>query len=233
VLLAGAHGHEYAQFHRMLGQLARMLSGAGFPVLRFDFSGCGDSAGGPESWGLERWSGDLDAAFDELRDLAGVERVGVVGLRLGASVALAGSARRQPRFLVLWDPVVNGRAFLREMREAHRGMLRHAHVSPARDGEGGEEEVLGFPLPRPFARELDALDLGTPSRSPAPVVLLVESNACHSQATLRAGLEGFGPVRHRRMSNPHLWRWVEDQARVHVPAEILQAIVDEAVEAVT
>jgi alpha/beta superfamily hydrolase len=231
VVLANAHGHEYIQFHRVFGQLARMLSEVGFPVLRFDYSGCGDSVGDSEHWSLAQWRSDLGSAVEELRRLAGVSRIGVVGLRLGATIACQNSEfRTSPSFLVLWDAVVNGSAFLREMREAHQSMLRYAHVSHVRDAIYGEE-LLGFPLPQAWARELDALQLEQWKSAPAPRILLVESNSNASQDELLESLRKVGAVRHLHLSNPHLWAWIEDFTRVHIPIQLLQEIVEEVREA--
>ena len=38
-------GQEYIRSRRAFRQLAIRLSSAGFPVLRFDYHGCGDSSG--------------------------------------------------------------------------------------------------------------------------------------------------------------------------------------------
>lgn len=231
VVLANAQGHEYIQFHRVFGQLARMLSEVGIPVLRFDYSGCGDSVGGSELWSLEQWRSDLGSAVEELRRLAGVSRIGVVGLRLGGTIACQGSEfRTPPSFLVLWDAVVNGVAFLREMREAHQSMLRYAHVSQLRDAIDGEE-ALGFPMPQAWTRELEALKLEQWKESPAPRILLVESKPNASQDELLESLRKVGAVRHLHFSNPHLWAWTEDFTRVHIPIQLLQEIVEEVREA--
>lgn len=227
VLLANAHGHEYIQFHRVFRQLARMLSEAGFSVLRFDYSGCGDSVGGPELWSLERWSADMDSALAELQRLADTEHIGVVGLRLGGTIACRKTPRRSSlRFLILWDPVVSGRAFLQEQRAAHQSMLHYAHVLLTKDAAAGEE-VLGFPVPETWAGELDALQLETLLHCPARRVLLIESNSAHSQAALHDALTRLGTVQQQSFANPHLWTWTEDFATVHVPIQILQAIVSE------
>ena len=61
-----------------------LLSDAGFPVLRFDPAGCGDSAGGDEAWRVARWEDDVRTACAELRSRAGVQRVGLVTTERGA-----------------------------------------------------------------------------------------------------------------------------------------------------
>ena len=63
-------------------------------MLRFDYQGCGDSAGDCEFWQIERWIGDLQASIDELKQRASISRVGLVGLRLGGTLAVLGSAGR-------------------------------------------------------------------------------------------------------------------------------------------
>ena len=66
-VLCPPQGHEAIQFHRALRQLAVLLSDAGFPVLRFDQAGCGDSAGGDDAWQLARWRDDVRLAHQELK----------------------------------------------------------------------------------------------------------------------------------------------------------------------
>lgn len=80
-------GPQYrAGSHRHFVQVARRVAAAGFPVLRFDARGTGDSEGEP--LGFERQDADLKAASDFLCEAAGVERVVLWGLCDGASAAL-------------------------------------------------------------------------------------------------------------------------------------------------
>ena len=100
-----------------LRQLAHRLAGSGWAALRIDYAATGDSVG---TWTdpdlVAEWLGNIRLAIDCARAL-GAERVGVVGLRLGATLAAAELARGGPvDDLVLWDPCATGRAFLREQR---------------------------------------------------------------------------------------------------------------------
>jgi alpha/beta superfamily hydrolase len=154
VVLLNPLGHEAIRAHRALRQLALRLADAGFHSLRFDYYGTGDSAGDCAEGTLCRWVQDAGTASDELRDTAGVAKVSWVGLKLGAAVGvLAAPARRDLDTLVLWEPVVSGRAYLDELRALHAEVL-------ARQGRSSPPgEILGFPLPDTLRAELEAFDL--------------------------------------------------------------------------
>lgn len=81
-------GPQYrAGSHRQFVQLARALAGAGFPVLRFDARGMGDSGGEPPSF--EALQPDIDAAIGALQGaVPGLQRVVLWGLCDAASAAL-------------------------------------------------------------------------------------------------------------------------------------------------
>src|SRR5260221_4633500 len=87
ILICQPIGHEYVNAHRALRQLAVRLAEAGFPVLRFDYYGCGDSSGNTEDASILQWSADISAAISELRRRTGLFRVCMVGLRLGGALA--------------------------------------------------------------------------------------------------------------------------------------------------
>jgi hypothetical protein len=108
-------GLEAAYSSRALRSLAHRLAGKRWAALRIDYAATGDSVG---SWTdpdlVAEWLGNIRLAIDTARTL-GAARVGVVGLRLGATLAAAELARGGPvDDLVLWDPCATGRAFLRE-----------------------------------------------------------------------------------------------------------------------
>lgn len=115
VLICNALGREYLRTHRTLRQLAIRLTEAGYHVLRFDYSGTGDSAGRGRDATLRRWEEDADLAADELQAIGGVRRIRVVGVRVGGAVAATLAASRSDvDGLALWDPVVRGDRYLAE-----------------------------------------------------------------------------------------------------------------------
>src|SRR5260370_14942555 len=117
-------GHEYINSHRALRELAARLAEAGFPVLRFDYYGCGDSSGHSEEGSISLWMEDISTALAELRTRAGLSKVYIVGLRLGGSLAaIAGTQSNDVEGLVLWDPVVNGKNHFQEMLSLQKEML--------------------------------------------------------------------------------------------------------------
>ncbi len=83
VVLCQPLHREYLLAHRAMRVLASSLAKSGHPVLRFDYYGCGDSAGDGGETRLDRCCEDIKAAVSELQDMGGVRNVGLVGLRLG------------------------------------------------------------------------------------------------------------------------------------------------------
>lgn len=64
-------GDEYIRFHRAYRQLAVRLSQVGFPVLRFDLYGCGDSSGDSAEITVQQWLTDIATAVAEIRRSGG------------------------------------------------------------------------------------------------------------------------------------------------------------------
>jgi exosortase A-associated hydrolase 1 len=99
--------------HRQFVLLARHLAAAGFPVLRFDCRGMGDSTG--EFPGFEAIGPDIAAAVQALRDaVPGLRDVVLWGLCDGASAAVFQAARAPGAVagLVLANPWVRTEAGL-------------------------------------------------------------------------------------------------------------------------
>jgi pimeloyl-ACP methyl ester carboxylesterase len=149
VVLCPPWGEEYLRAHRSIRQLAAMLAASGVHVLRFDYFGTGDSAGDLQEADIKGWQEDIATAIEELKDTTGIAKVGLVGMRLGGTLAATVAAKR-PRdvdALGLWYPVASGEAYVGELT---------AGKPSAPDAE---QIVEGFPLTAHMARELRSLDL--------------------------------------------------------------------------
>jgi exosortase A-associated hydrolase 1 len=96
--------------HRQFVLMARALAAAGYPVLRFDHRGIGDSDGAPRSF--EELDQDVRAALDALHaEFPRLRGTVIFGLCDGASAALM-YCRQDPRLagLILANPWVHSEA---------------------------------------------------------------------------------------------------------------------------
>jgi exosortase A-associated hydrolase 2 len=216
-------GPEYFQSHRAMRLLATRLSELGFAVLRFDYRGCGDSAGLSEECRLEEWLADIAIAVKEIRR-RGVVRIGLVGLRLGAALALLGAEQLGGiEGLVLWDPVLDGRSYVDDLAAEQRTLLQGmgAKTSFASDEH---IEVLGFTLRDDLRQDLASIDLKRAAGRVAGECLIIESGPLPRTGPLAAALEKQGvavAVRHL----PGQACWVYQPGGALVPHRILQEIV--------
>ena len=160
VLICPPFGHEYIRAHRSLRQLANGLSERGHHVLRFDYYGCGDSAGDAADTDVHQWLADITAAIDELKEIARVTRVCLVGLRLGATMAaVVAAARDDVEAVFLWDPVENGGNFLAELEDLQRRWL-HGRPGSHHFARGSSvAELIGFAVPSRMRQSIAALRL--------------------------------------------------------------------------
>jgi pimeloyl-ACP methyl ester carboxylesterase len=211
-------GQEYLRAHRSMRRLGDLLTRADVHVLRFDYFGTGDSAGDLAGADLAGWQGDIDLAIDELRDTTGVAQVGLVGLRLGATLAAAAAARRPDDVdrLVLWDPVVQGQEYAAEL----------SRLAPGGADGDGTVEVLGFPLTERMAREIRAVDLlelvpRLPERT-----FVVASQRLASHGALRAALEQSrrSGTAFEEIPSPPAWTEEGNIGVGAIPVSVLQRI---------
>ncbi len=143
---------EYHDAHWTFRKLATQLTRGGAHVFRFDYQGTGDSAGESGEGSLSAWREDIEAAVQELKDVSGVESVALVGLRLGAALALQACAGGlDANELVLWEPVVRGEAWVKELEALEESRRKFSRHPIARD----PNSLLGHPFSERWRRELD------------------------------------------------------------------------------
>jgi pimeloyl-ACP methyl ester carboxylesterase len=178
------HSFAMEQIHltRFDAFMARSLAAAGFPVLRFHGQGYGDSEGDMSDIGL---SSHLAEATDVVALMAtqeNVDEVGIMGARLGGMVAALVADAQNLSYLALWDPVVAGAQYMRDVLRsqllhkmvqdaAQAGLGQASDESPgSTQGSGiedprrqletvGRADIKGFPLTRQAFDDLSAVNL--------------------------------------------------------------------------
>lgn len=226
VVVLNPFGQEYLRAHRCLQQLAVRLAAEGFHALRFDYFACGDSAGDDLAGGLERWTEDAAVALEEMEAHSGSSRVALVGVRLGAALAVRLAERCSAvEQLVLWDAVQDGRRYLEELTQAHEDWIReHAHPRPG-GSASSRAQLLGFPLSPGLRGEIEAVDLSPCRLCPTPYALVVTTEGRESGGPLFPdGAKPGGSVDRKLLTGSPVWLRGDGMEGALVPAEALDVI---------
>ncbi len=173
-------GYESICAHRSLRSFAEASAAAGIPALRFDYLGTGDSADiEPRADQLAAWTRDVVAAVAELQRQTGVERVCLLGVRLGALLATLAARECQAVVgLALISPVISGRRYVREMRTtrlASMGM-HNPEASTNAGADDGSMEVSGFLFSAATLASLASVDLKSDA-APSQKMLIVDGSS--------------------------------------------------------
>jgi alpha/beta superfamily hydrolase len=209
-------GQEYIRAHRAFRQLATLLSRRDVPVLRFDYSGTGDSAGVGTEVGVDEWLDDVSAAIEEARRRARADQVRIGGLRLGATfAALAAQYRSEIERLVLWDPVVTGTAFVEDLesRIGHR--------------EGTTWWVYGFPFTESLRKDLCKIDLrDVRLKAETQVIQMLSRPDDNFDALIESLVDHAGDVESRVVPSPWDWNYSDAMGGILLPRDMVRGVVD-------
>jgi len=176
VVVCKPFGFESLCGHLSLRKFAEAAAALGVPALRVDYLGTGDSPEiEPQADQIDIWTRDVVAAVAELRRRTGVERVCLVGVRLGALLA-ARAARELEGVAGLFvvAPVLNGKRYLTELRTTRLAALMGVPDVVADPRFGGDIEAAnpglmeftGYPLSAASIATLTPLKI-TPADTPA------------------------------------------------------------------
>ena len=199
VLICPPFGLDAMSPYRSRRSWAEHLAAGGYPTLRIDLPGSGDSPGGPRDPGqLEAWTEAVSVAARWLRSTAGTPRIVAMGVGLGGLVAYrAASLGPCVDDFVLWGVPARGRTLVRELRSYAR--LPSATVSPPHGHISsplpeGAVMAAGHLLSGETASALEAIDL---TASPLANmgqrrILLVGRSGPRVDPQLRRSLEQAG-----------------------------------------
>lgn len=171
VLLCPPFGVEQIRCHRLYRQLAHGLAENGFPVLRFDYFGSGDSAGDSQAFEWSRCLADVVSAANELRSRHGGGRMLAFGARLGANAALAAAQAARLDGVVAWDAITDGSALVRQYDRMQQALkLDLNRFEAARPELDVSTQWPGFEISARLRAQLTELRLLDPGISSAWLV---------------------------------------------------------------
>lgn len=218
--------HEYLRAHRAFRNLAMALAAAGLHVLRFDYLGSGDSSGRSDETTVAQCLSDISVAIDELKDISGVSKVSLIGLRFGAALAvLAASRRKDVKRIVLWDPVTDGQTYVNEVLKLQERWVADRLGQAAANSRSRDDEFIGFPL---TAAILDGLCLTSlmppPSLGSVQLSLFVsEDRPCYE--ALRRALSESGEIVTKVIAGSGDWATPDAVHSILLPHAMIRAIV--------
>lgn len=223
--------NEYLRAHRAFVRLATLLASEGFHVLRFDYFGCGDSYGGAEDASLTQWTENVSTAIDELKNGCDASHICLIGLRMGATLALlAAEGRDDVDSLVLWESIVNGEAYIRDIQQASLAYEKVEGIAREAKGRADDQDgldILGFRVSGLLLEELEKLDLLRIQQCPANKILHLRNCDDYDRTEFLIHLKELrADVEERNISCASIWLEADNESYAGlVPANALQDIV--------
>ncbi|MGE0159651.1 MAG: alpha/beta fold hydrolase [Gemmatimonadales bacterium] len=219
-------GYEAIECYHSLLRLAQGLAGAGFATVRIEYHGTGESLGTDEDPGrVAAWLDSIRQAVATLRD-GGVEAIGLIGLRLGATFAAKVAAEIEIDRLVLWHPCISGAMYTREVEIMASAAAKALGTPPLANGG---LEAAGYLLTSETMKDLSELKSDQPHLCGRPEILVVDRDD-------RPAVQRLGPhytsLRYAVTVEkvPGYKEMMIDPAKSQVPTEALARIRDWAVE---
>jgi pimeloyl-ACP methyl ester carboxylesterase len=206
VVLCPPFGWSEICTHRSRRAWANALADAGYPTMRIDLPGTGDSAGSLQSPNrLAAWKTAVAAASASLRDEFGCSRICALGIGFGGMLAWLTLADGAPiDDLVLWGVPMRGRHLLRELRVAAKMDIDWRAYPEPKDGDGdvnlpdaqdgGLVDQSGQQITNEIVESIAAIDLRRVSL-PDPDrrrVLLLQRGGVGGDEDLAGHLQGTG-----------------------------------------
>jgi alpha/beta superfamily hydrolase len=148
VVVCPPFGEEKKTSYRVLYEQAEALAASGVPVLRFDYYGTGDSEGDFRESTVGRWIEDVASASEFALSRSNAQRLCLLGLRLGGSIAACCRSDR----LVLWQPLTEPGTYLKA--NIKRQALRQKLIGGAGPGAG---EMDGYVVTDELSRSIRAM----------------------------------------------------------------------------
>jgi pimeloyl-ACP methyl ester carboxylesterase len=176
VVLCYPYGQEYIRCHKLYVNLANKLAKRGFHALRFDYYGTGDSSGDCTALTVKESLNNIKMIITRFKESCGISRVVLFGVRIGASLAAMYSQYPGIDALVLWDPVLDGRSYLKDIELSYRTWLKGSFAKERRKNHSCMEN-FGFQFSMALVNEIREITICKEElRSDIPTLVLVSNS---------------------------------------------------------
>ena len=197
--------------------------------MRFDYFGTGDSAGESGEGDMAEWVANARTAAQELRASSGIDRLTLVGVRLGAAIAL-NVASTDPLIdrLVLWDPVVSGSRYLDELEAVHARFVVDADRFPKKGAAVQNEdsdELVGMICPPAMRESIRGVDLKQMNANKAKGVSIIVTDDREEYRKLVSSLEKRTPdCSYHVVGDRIAWNNLAELGAVLMPHDLLRTM---------
>jgi alpha/beta superfamily hydrolase len=218
VVMCAPFGEEKLWAHRVLVSSARALAAAGYPVLRFDYGGTGESEGEHAAATLSTTLADVRRAIAHARTVTSRDRVALVGVRFGAAIAgLAAEESGDVSHLALWAPVMDGARYMQELLRSNLSgqlaaykTIRHDRAAlVAMMEQGSTVNIDGYELCHGMYRECSSVSFGKgPLRFGGPCLIaqVDVSDAAPPNRELEGLRDAYGRATLVRVVEDPFWK---------------------------
>ena len=225
VVICPPFGQEGIRSHKSLLSLANRLAKKGVHVLRFAYRGTDDSAlWSDEILSLQDWRQDIVAAKEELKRRSGCASVMLVGLRLGANLAVDVARKFDDvHSLLLWEPIENGSDYVENLRCNQQEMIDLWHGQVSTDDTEEVEELFSTRYQRCLLAEIEQVCLNTELLEQPTLVI----SAANRTATLPGHLGIFHDDMEKRIESvePDGWKQLDQLEVVWWRPQALNQVV--------
>ncbi|MGA9597730.1 MAG: hypothetical protein WBV06_16365 [Acidimicrobiia bacterium] len=156
VICSSTHAEMLKAYHLEV-VLARALAARGIAVHRFQYRGDGNSEGLDTDLTLPAMIDAGREVRSRLKERTGLDRVGYAAVRLGAYPAAALAEEEAGTAILLWDPIPDTDAFIRDAVRSHAIAALKAEAKPEsldkvlkRLDQDGVVELLGYEITSAF-----------------------------------------------------------------------------------
>jgi uncharacterized protein len=208
-------GQEYMRSHKAFRQLANLLIRKNFDVYRFDYPGTGDSSGFAEDSLFSDYVESGHALINFVKQKS-YEQIHLVGLRLGALVA-AQCFSRHPELdhLVLWDPLLDGKAFFDDCQ-------KH---SPNHSAEETVWNIHGYPLNTTFRSQILESSIDSIEFVPHQQLSLLTSSEQDGTTGIQR-LKKNARLNFKVVPPENDWNYIDMAGSILIPADLIREIVN-------